>query len=93
MSEPSDTSRLLLTVLYAVWIAAFLLSFYVFATSEAASRVVLFLGWQGVAGTVGFAIFGVTRSWPKGSGVRRLGGMPLGLAALVALGLGGISFY
>ena len=85
---------LLLTVLATCWLIAFVYSFVEAgiaartATDLSATAGVFgtFLGWQGVAGLFALACFGVSRAWAKGSGVRRLGALPLGLAVLLLLG-------
>jgi hypothetical protein len=91
VTGPSDSRRFLLTLLFAVWAMAFAYSFHVFAIAAPSgdgfarglNRVMQFLGWQGVAGVVAVAVFGVSRAWPKGSAVRRMGAVPLFLAGLL----------
>lgn len=95
MSNPNKPEpRLLFTVLAALWLTTFAYSFVdaaiafqsAIGLSSAASVLGTFLGWQGVAGLFALACFGVSRAWPKGGGVRRLGAVPLGLAGLLLLG-------
>lgn len=96
MTGPGDGVRLLLTVLFAAWSAAFVFAFYgyVVNTDEAGRDPVrVFLGWQGVAGVISFAIFGVSRQWPKRSGVRKLAVGPMIIAVLVALGILGVAIW
>ena len=92
--EVSALPRLLLTVLFAFWAMAFVYSFVAFALTEpddigftmGMNRIRAFLGWQGIAGLLALCIFGVSRSWPPGASVRRLGLVPL----VPALGLGAV---
>ena len=85
MKDPSDTLRLLISVLFAAWVISFAYSFFVFATafthvpesSGGAGSVEGFLGWQGVAGLLSVAIFGVRRNWSRRSTVRRLAVLPM----------------
>lgn len=98
MSDPTDGTRLLLTALLALWAMSFGYSFAVFALIESTgdgftkgvNRVTQFLGWQGVAGIFAIAIFGVSRKWSRGAAVRRLGVVPLALAALLVAGILGV---
>ena len=98
MSEPDDTRRFLLTALMAIWLMAYCYSFVALALTEpdgdgftrGANRVSLFLGWQGVAGALAIAIFGVSRAWPRGSGVRRLATAPLALVLLLVFAIVGL---
>ena len=95
MSVPNDGRRLILTILFAAWLMAFLYAFFSFATlaptgdgfGRGLNRVTSYLGWQGIAGAIAFAVFGVSRAWPKGSGVRSLGSVPLVIAALHVLAI------
>ncbi len=88
MSMPTDGSRLLLTVLISVWAFAVVFGVYVYVTaSDAMEGQRNFVGWQAIAGIVGFAIFGVSRRWPKGGPMRRFGAIPIVLAGLLALGV------
>ncbi|MEM9425640.1 MAG: hypothetical protein AAGA06_02970 [Pseudomonadota bacterium] len=98
MTEPDDKRRLLLTALIAIWVLAYGYSFVAFATTEpdgdgftrGANRVAQFLGWQGMAGILAIAVFGVSRAWPKRSGVRRLATAPLVLALLLVAAIAGV---
>ena len=88
----------MLTVLFAAWFIAFGYSFVAFIMTEAtgsgftrgSNRVLQFLGWQGVAGVLSVAIFGVSRHWQRGSGVRVLGVAPLGLALCLVIAIFGV---
>ena len=92
--EETPEPRFLLTVLSALWLIAFVYSFFAArATAETAMGLSAavevmgsFLGWQGVAAMFALACFGVSRRWPKGSATRRLGMVPLGLAGLLLTG-------
>ncbi|MBT8408859.1 MAG: hypothetical protein KJN93_04460 [Alphaproteobacteria bacterium] len=96
MSGPGDGARLLMTVLIAAWIAAFAFGFFAHValpSDPATDSPNVFLGWQAVAGIIAIAVFGVSRQWPKGAAVRRLGAFPLIVAVLVALGTLGVVFW
>lgn len=90
MSAPSDVRRFMLTALFAIWALAYAYSFAAYGLTEPSgdgftrgmNRVSLFLGWQGIAGVLAVAIFGVSRNWPDATSVRRLGSVPLALAGL-----------
>ena len=96
--EDNNAPRLLLTVLFALWAMAFLYAFLAFALAEpegsgftrGMNRIKSFLGWQGIAGLLAFCVFGVSRNWPQGSSVRRIGWLPLGLAACLVAGILGM---
>ena len=77
---PSDRQRLVLTVLFAGWVLAFGFSFAVY-DADATER---FLGWQMIAGLLAYAVFVVSRRWPKGAAVRHVAWVPLVSALLVA---------
>ncbi len=91
----SDAKRFVMTVLMAAWAMAFAYAFFSFATTEPAgdgftrglNRASSYLGWQAIAGMFAIAIAAVGRDWSKGSGVRRLSLVPLGLALLHILAL------
>ena len=70
-------------MLFAVWLVTVAASAYAWVTSGWAA----FLGWQGVAGALAFAVFGVSRQWPPEASVRRMAIGPLLLAGAVALGV------
>ena len=96
--ETKREPRLALTVLGALWLMAFVYAFVAaretaqtaWGLSAGAEVLGTFLGWQGLALLFAIACFGVSRGWPKGSGVRRLGAVPLGLAFLMVLGFLGV---
>lgn len=97
----SDGQRFLLTSLYAVWLLVFGYAFIAYdralvegaGLSDEANRSVIYLGWQGVAGMLAVAVFGVGRGWPKGSAVRGLATVPLVIAVLHLLALGGVILW
>ena len=101
IDEEKQEPRFLLTVFAALWVLAYVYSFVAFATTAAddmgftrgMNRVTAFLGWQGVAGIFAFCLFGVSRSWPKGSNVRRNAAVPLILAILLVLAILGVNFW
>lgn len=102
MKGPGDGARLLLTALLAAWVMAYAYSVLSFeelwngagqlALDPADHSAAQFLGWQGVAGVLGVAIFGVSRLWPRGAAARQIGALPLLLAALLVAALGLLTF-
>ena len=88
-----EVPRFLLTLLSALWCLAFAYAFVAYAQAshegagfpDGLNKPAVFLGWQGIAALLAFAVFGVSRAWPKGSGVRRAGAVPLCLALFLAL--------
>lgn len=92
MNEDRQDSRaFLLMVLLAVWLATYGYSVSLLFINDATDagpalnrgQVFAFLGWQGVAGLIAFASFAVGIGFPKWSGVRRISGVPLGMALAV----------
>lgn len=90
----------LLMVLLALWLAAYGYSvIFVLSTQVEGSgftrglgRISGFLGWQGVAGTLAFASWGVGRGFPRRTGIRRISAVPLGMAlAVIFLILGAVA--
>jgi hypothetical protein len=85
-------------VLWAAWILAFGYAFVHFAVTEpsgdgfvrGANRVLGFLGWQGIAGMIAIAIWGVGRAWPTGHPARRLSLVPIAIALMLVSGLLGL---
>ncbi|MEL6642932.1 MAG: hypothetical protein AAFQ79_03285 [Pseudomonadota bacterium] len=98
MERNGDGRVLVLMFLFALWLLAFGYSFVAYTTTEATgdgfvrgvNRVGAFFGWQGVAGLLAIAIWGVGRRWPKGSPVRRMSLIPIGLALLLVAGVVGV---
>jgi hypothetical protein len=101
MNTPSDNWRLLLTVLYAAWVIVFAYAFVAYANApyegagfpDGLNKPAVFLGWQGIAGALAFAVFGVSRVWPRGASARTLGNIPLIIAALLAASVVGFIFW
>ena len=89
--DRQDGRAFLLMVLLAVWLATYAFSVSLLLVDGGAGagpavgggRIFAFLGWQGIAGLIAFASFAVGRGFPKGSGVRRISGVPLGMALAV----------
>ncbi len=82
----------MLTVFLAAWVMAYgyslfgLPAFFAARASVGAldlSQALHFLGWQGIAAVIAFAVNGVSKLWPRGSSARQLGGLPLLLALLL----------
>ena len=96
-----DARRLWLMILGAAWALAWAGSFVAFWAVEPTgegfvrgmNRVMAFLGWQGVAGMLALALWGVARGWPKRSPVRRWSAVPLGLALLLVAGILGVILW
>lgn len=101
MSAPTDSQRLLLTALFAAWVFAVGYAFFSFATTNPSgdgftrgmNRVTAYLGWQGAAGMISFALFAVGRGWPKGSAVRRMSVFPLAIAFLHVAAILGVVLW
>ncbi len=91
-----ETRAFWLMVLGAAWALAWAGSFAVFLVPGAGgeglvrgvSPEMAFLGWQGVAGMLAFAVLGAGRTWPPRHPIRRASGIPLALAGALAVGLG-----
>ncbi|QMU59592.1 MAG: hypothetical protein GKR98_16220 [Boseongicola sp.] len=100
-SAPSDGLRFLFTGLYALWVLLFCYAFFAFLNTPSEgdgftagmNRPLTYLGWQGAAGMLAFAVFGVGRHWPKGSPARRLSLLPLVIALLHVIGIVGVIFW
>lgn len=101
MSEnPQDGKSLGLMVLLALWVAAWgysLVPLFAEPTSDGftrgMNRMAGFLGWQGVAGMIALALWGIGRGLPNGSGARRISGVPLGMALALLLVLVGMVLW
>ena len=81
--------------LLALWMGAFGISFWAFLARQepqiGLTNMQMALGWQGVAGLIAFAIWGIGWGLPKGHGVRRLSAVPMGMAlAIAGLGIFGL---
>ena len=93
MSEAGDDARrFALMALLALWVAAWGYSLVpLFAGVDsgeallASARVTAFLGWQGIAGMIALALWGIGRGFPKRSGTRRISALPLGMALALLL--------
>ena len=98
---PGDTRRFWLTAFYAGWVAVFAWSFVAYARApyegrgfpDGLMKPAVFLGWQGVAGCLAVAVFGISRAWPKGSPVRGMALVPLAVAGLIAAGTAGLLWW
>lgn len=95
--ENSQSRMFLLMVMFALWLGASAYSVVFLIDTDPAgdgftrglNRITGFLGWQGVAGMLAFAVWGVGLGFPKGSGIRRTSAVPLGIAlALILLIIG-----
>ena len=88
VAKMSDGQRFGLTVLLALWAAAFGYAFVSYALTPPAgdgfvrglNRVTAYLGWQGIAGMLSIPVFALGRAWPKGSPVRSMSRLPIGVA-------------
>ncbi len=99
--QKQEARTLLLMAVLALWLTVYGYSIVVLMTTASVadgsgrglSRITVFLGWQGVAGILAFGCWGIGWSFPKGSGVRRVSGVPLGLAlTLILVGAGMLVF-
>ena len=101
MNKPSDNVRFVFTALYAGWVIVFAYAFVAYANApyegagfpDGLNKPAVFLGWQGIAGVLAFAVFGVSRLWPRGASARTLGNIPLIVAALLAASVVGFIFW
>ena len=97
----TDVRRLLLMVLYAAWAICFAYAFVAYARApyegpgfpDGLNKPAVYLGWQGIAGMLAIAVFALGRAWPKGGAVRSLTAVPLGLAVLHILLIGGVLIW
>lgn len=91
MNGPGDGARMALTALLALWAMAYGYSLFELpplAGMRADGRLEFatalhFLGWQGIAGVLAVAVYGVSRLWPRGAAARQLGALPMWLAFLL----------
>ncbi len=96
-----DTRRFWLMVAGAGWLLAWAASVAVFWALEPTgdgfarglNRVMAFLGWQAIAAMLAPVVWGIGRAWPKGSAVRRLSRVPMGLAVLLGIALGAVVLW
>jgi hypothetical protein len=95
--EIPQARTLALMVLLALWCSAWVYSIVFFVDAgltgdginRGLDRISGFLGWQGVAGMLAFAVWGVGLGFPKGSPIRKTSAVPLGMAlALILLIIG-----
>lgn len=94
----TDGRRLWVVILFALWFLAFGYAFVAFwitppegdGFTRGSNRVLSFLGWQGIAGMIAVALWGVGRGWPKGAPARRMTAVPLALALLLVAGIIGV---
>jgi len=99
--EKTQNRMLALMVMLALWLATFGYSVSILLSGDPAadvftgglSRASKFLGWQGVAGVVAVAVWGVGRGFPRVSGIRRITGIPIGIALTLGMVLAGATFY
>jgi hypothetical protein len=88
-----ETRALLMMIMLAFWAGAFGYSILYFFNGgvqndgpmAGLSQGVGFLGWQGVAAMFAMASFGIGRSFPKDSGIRKVSSLPLGFAVVLFL--------
>ncbi len=101
MVETRDDSRVfMLMALFAMWAAAWGYSLVplIAEPAEARSaggldRLTGFLGWQGIAGMIALALWGMARGLPRRSGIRRISVLPLGMAFALVLALIGVAIW
>lgn len=97
----SDARRLLLMLVYAAWVIVFVYAFIAYDQAphegpgfpDGLNKPAVYLGWQGIAGMLAIAIFGVGFTWPKGSPVRKLTALPLIVALLHLLAIAGVVLW
>lgn len=91
----SDTRMFALMALMALWVLCFGGAFVAYQLTppegdgflRGLNRVMVFLGWQGVAGMISIPIWVLGRVWPKRSAVRRMAAGPILLTVLEVLAL------
>ncbi|MGB5560523.1 MAG: hypothetical protein WBN04_21215 [Paracoccaceae bacterium] len=98
--NPQDGKALALMVLLALWAAAWgysLVPLFQDPTGDGFTRGLNrlrgFLGWQGIAGMIALALWGIGRGFPRRSGIRRISGVPLGMAFALLLVLVGLVLW
>lgn len=97
----SDARRLLLMVMYAAWVIIFVYAFVAYVRApyegpgfpDGLNKPAVYLGWQGMAGMLAVAVFGVGFGWPRGSAVRKLTALPLVVALLHLLAISGVLLW
>lgn len=97
----SDGRRFLLMAIYATWVFVFAYAFVAYARAPYAgaglpdglNRPAVYLGWQGIAGMLALAVYGIGLGWPKGSTVRALAAVPLVMALLHLLAIGAMILW
>ncbi|MEL7345279.1 MAG: hypothetical protein AAFN59_10535 [Pseudomonadota bacterium] len=90
-----DGRRLVVIVLLTLWLMAFALSIALFVLTEPSgdgftrgvNRITVFAGWQGIAGMLALAGFGVSRPLKGAQGVRRSASVPLGITGALWLAI------
>lgn len=90
-----ERNLLVLMVLLALWLGAYGYSLFVVLNAASVASATLpdtaasagFLGWQAIAGVIAFACWAVGRTFPGDTGIRRISGVPLGMALAVVIGL------
>ena len=92
----SDSRRLLLRVMCSLWVFVFVYALVTILGAvplaggfpEGVDRVMVYLGWQGIAGMLAVAVFGIGRGWPRGSSVRGMTTVPLAIASVHVVAVG-----
>ena len=100
-AETDERRTLLLMALMALWLATYGFSVLLLVTTKPAAsaalpdmnRIVGFLGWQGIAGMIAFACWGVGWSFPKGAGIRRISAVPLVMALALIVVMVGMAVF
>lgn len=87
----TDGRRFLLTAVYAAWAMVFVYAFVAYA--RAPHDATVYLGWQGVAGMLAVAVFGIGLGWPRGTSVRGVTAVPLIVALLHLLAIAGVTIW
>ncbi|MGR3511265.1 MAG: hypothetical protein ACU0GG_00770 [Paracoccaceae bacterium] len=100
MTGPSDGTRMLLTVLLALWALAYGYSLFEIpglaelrgedGTGVKIGAALHFLGWQAIAGLLALAVYGVSRLWPQFAAIRQIGMLPVALAFLLLMAIAAV---
>jgi len=95
-----DGKTLALMVLLALWAAAWgysLVPLFHAPSDEGLARGMTrakgFFGWQAIAGMIALALWGIGRSFPKRSGIRRVSGIPFAMALALIIFLVSASIF
>ena len=102
MSENNQDVRiLLLMVLLAAWAVVYGYSIYFLLTvspqgdgvTRGLNRISGFLGWQGLAGIIAFACWGIGWAFARSSSIRRISAVPMAMALALLMVMVGMVLF